>query len=985
MRFPAALLVAAALLALPASLPGQIPASERWRTFDTEHFRVHFAEGLEPVARRAAAYAEEGYAALTEAYVRPPAGRIELLVADNVDFANGTATPIPRNRVLVYAREPVDEMALAHHDDWMRLVVIHELAHIFHLDHAEGFWRWGRRILGRSPILFPQAFTPLWLIEGIATHYESVLTHGGRVDGTHFDMILRAAALEDRLFRIDRVTGLPTRWPGGQSAYAYGAHFLSYLAETEGAEAVAELTRELGRVPAPYLIERAARRSLGRTFPQAWDAWRQDVVAAAGGQRDTVLAAGVTEPEPLTGPRRQAHHPRYLADGSLLFVAATGREEPSVRRLDAAGETPVAPVTSLDAVSEDPATGALYWTDLEWNGRERILSDVFRSEGGWSRERVTRGARLRDLDVHPAGGLGVAVQGDGGVTAPVLVDLESGEVRPLVDPEPGVRWMQPRWAPEGERIAIAWWRQGGRYDIALLDTAGVVTDSFGETAGVASAPTWTPDGGTVIYGSDRDGIPNLYARDLATGADHRVTNVVTGAFQPDVSPDGRWIAFSHYSADGFGIARIPLDRDGWGEMGPARTPAPVAVPPADVLPEPAGGASRPYSARETGLPTSWIPALESGSELGLGLGALVFGGDVIQRHGYTADLVHYPADGRTEAGIRYDFLGWEPAVLAGSAAQRWSVWQREPRDAAGDPIGSAILRREQRVGAGARFVFPGMRRSYSARLAVDVRRPTYHWADPEPVEERGLRLLQPRPSTGLSLTLGRSSVRRYAFSVSPEEGTSLSVQADGRRHHARPDREEEPLHLLRLNGLVHTFQPFDTGAFARHALAGRLAVGAELGGTRGGYALGGPDAPSILATLPGAEAEAATSHPLRGYPQGVQVGDRVVSGVAEYRIPLRLVERGIRTAPVFLDRVWGTVFTDAGAAWCAGGELCPAGWNADERPRPLASAGAELVARFRLGYFANTDLRGGMGIPLVDTEGQRTGRPEFYLRVGTSF
>src|SRR5690606_32918865 len=112
------------------------------------------------------------------------------------------------------------------------------------------------------------------------------------------------------------------------------------------------------------------------------------------------------------------------------------------------------------------------------------------------------------------------------------------------------------------------------------DTAGsavVVTDGFG----VNAAPVWSPDGRWILFGSDRSGIPNLYAVDAAAAirsaanggapapGPRQVTNVLTGAFQPDVSPDGRWIAFAAYHHDGFRIERMPFDTAAW------RTPAPT--------------------------------------------------------------------------------------------------------------------------------------------------------------------------------------------------------------------------------------------------------------------------------------------------------------------------------------------------------------------------------------------------------------------------
>ncbi|MDQ6611748.1 MAG: hypothetical protein M3Y64_04885, partial [Gemmatimonadota bacterium] len=101
------------------------------RTIRTRHFRVHFPIALDGLARRAATDAEEAWRNLST-QLPEPAGPVDLLLQDNVDVTNGFAAVFPSNRITVYVLPPVGLAELRFHDDWLRLVITHELAHIFH-------------------------------------------------------------------------------------------------------------------------------------------------------------------------------------------------------------------------------------------------------------------------------------------------------------------------------------------------------------------------------------------------------------------------------------------------------------------------------------------------------------------------------------------------------------------------------------------------------------------------------------------------------------------------------------------------------------------------------------------------------------------------------------------------------------------------------------------------------------------------------------
>jgi hypothetical protein len=169
---------------------------------------------------------------------------------------------------------------------------------------------------------------------------------------------------------------------------------------------------------------------------------------------------------------------------------------------------------------------------------------------------------------------------------------------------------------------------------------------------------------------------------------------------------------------------------------------------------------------------------------------------------------------------------------------------------------------------------------------------------------------------------------------------------------------------------VRGYVPVGGGGFATHVLALQLAGGAASGPDAqfGFYGVGGasgsPEDVTGLELFGGS----FLLFPVRGFGPYSRAGRRAWSGSAEYRFPIALLHRALGAWPLHFDRVFGSVFLDAGNAW-------------DPNPGGvLTSAGGEVTVQL-LGLFrSELQLRTGFAVPLAPGGG-----PEVYVRVGVAF
>lgn len=978
----------ALLLATTASRPAaaQIDPSIRWETLHTQHFRVHFNPVLEDQARRAAVNAERAYAALARELV-PPRGIIDVVLADNVDVTNGQATPFPANRIIIYAYPPVDSPTLRYYGDWNALVIQHELTHIFHLDRTRGWWRIAQRIFGRNPVLFPNLYTPAWLTEGLAVYYESRLTGFGRLAGTAHRTVADAAARDNTLPRLDQLSLVAPEWPNGQGPYVYGSLLFGYLSATRGDSTVPRFIEASSKATIPFLLDRVSRSAFSISFEDAWREWRDSAQRAARDQVDPhALPIRV-----LTHEGYEAYFPRWRDTSTLVYSANTERELPGAYEVTAqrggGGERERRLDRRNGTSANVPVSDGLVYTQLDYTSPYDIRSDLYRSQRGKDRQ-LTHGARLAQADARPDGRI-VAVLAHRASTQLALVSADGRQVTPITAYSLDVEWSEPRWSPDGSRIAAVRWERGGYMTVVVMDTAGAAQRTVLRERAVEASPSWTPDGRSLVFTSDRTGRTEVYRADArGVGGDSAqqatdTTGVVlvggagAGVTYPSVAPDGSQLAVTALRGDGYHIAVAPFDT--------ARTFA-LAVDPA-----PSESASVPAVERDTGritryspwrglIPRYWMPVANTSDQGYFQLGAYTSGYDVLQRHAYALQgLYNFRYPSQVELTGSYEYRGLGLPVIDVDAQEYWS--HQPIADVSGTTLGT-LVHRTVTASIAETLLRPRARTNASWSIGAELEARTYN-TDPGPLIQDINPFFASHPYFPSIFTTGTwSNAQNPDLSISPENGVTLSATARQRWQRAASSATERS-----FVGVADLYRALDLPGFAHHVVAARLAFGIENDDAISTFTAGGRSG-QTLQVVPGVVVgDQPRVFSVRGFPSGAANGTRAMAGSLEYRAPLWEPGRGWHLLPVFLGKTSLTVFADEAEAWCPlrGGTLAGVCDAQDAQRRLLGSAGAELNFDTALQYDVPYRLRLGVATPTSNGRFYGASPVDFYVTFGVPF
>ncbi len=495
-----------------------------WRSAETPHFIISYPAHLEGIETEAAAIAEATYEALSANLDVSFDYKIRVYLSDEDEIMNGFAVPFPRAYTNIWVNLNQVAEGWSGQEKWLRTVLAHELAHIFHFEAVKSNLRLPG-LLATAPAL------PVPWTEGIAQYYTEPW-HALRGDD-----LLRKAFYDGRPSYTDgsslRNTAL---------MYASGNAQVRYFSHTYGdtlmPKILAHRREILGGLIRVHNFNKAFEEVTEQSFGDFVDEWRRHMnihYHSLAAQLERSDSLGVKAEEL---PGLFISEVRYSPDTTLIATLGLRSRERPYQQLMVIGNDSV---RERRVLAEGNMMAPLGWspdgTRIAYAATTRgqhgsLLNDIYVIDvASGHRERITHSRRASYPVYSVQGDSLYYVVNENGTGNIFVRCLQSRTEERITSHSGDVQLGRLALHPDGTHMAFARFEEDGKRFIVVLNLDTGLEQTFTDGTTDDRYPVWSPDGQSLAYTSLRDHVPNLFViRPFEQDApEERITALFTGA------------------------------------------------------------------------------------------------------------------------------------------------------------------------------------------------------------------------------------------------------------------------------------------------------------------------------------------------------------------------------------------------------------------------------------------------------------------------
>jgi len=541
---------------------GQDAGTLKWYQFKSPNYKVIYPEGIDSLAQAFANRLEYFYPHLGDPLDHRHSP-IPVIIHNESSFSNGVFVWAPKRLEIFTNPNPN-----GYYQDWLTQLALHEGRHAVQIDKLNQGFTKGLFYVGGEQLVGAMAiFLPLWYLEGDAVDAETRLSNTGRGRQPSFEMELKAQMLQaDRIYSFSKATGgsykdfVPNHYKLGYLMVRYGR--INY-----GDKFWVDFQQYAARKPfllnpTHFSMKQYGIKSKKQFYNNALNGFKQHWTRTA---LDRTLTPYNNWSDTTSRHFTNYRFPHHVSE-SLIFTYKTGIDQlPEFVFLGARGEEmrlfrPGFLSSGRVSFSGSHVVWDEFVPDTRWSNRNYSVIRSYEVATGKVKN-LGRKTRYYSPAISMDGSQIVAIEQTEKQRYNLAILKIDGTLTHTI-PSPGNRYIQhPAWMENDSGLLMTLSLENGKALYTYSIHSGEWQQLFNAGFDDISFPVMHDN--LIYFSGTFSGIDNIYCFDLDKQLVYQVTSSRFGAFQPQISKDGKTLLYSDYSAGGFNAASISLDEALW--------------------------------------------------------------------------------------------------------------------------------------------------------------------------------------------------------------------------------------------------------------------------------------------------------------------------------------------------------------------------------------------------------------------------------------
>jgi hypothetical protein len=587
---------------------------KKWYSIETTHFVLYYYEGLEDFAQRSAQFLEEkAYNHVVNTLKNPLDRKTHIVFLDVDDIGNGFAIEI-FDQIVIFAAD-IYYVPLRGRHPWLEDVLTHEFSHIVALRKAKKTSRYvptvfisgglfcgiGKgslcsislserqaTLVGGFGFRLPPYSEPAYFTEGIAQLVTSELGHDAL--DSYRNMILRTLLYHKKIYPLKYLWNFEAKqaWQG-EIVYNHGFSFLYFIKENYGWDAILR-TIDCASGVLTFSYESCFEKATGEKFSELETKWKNWLYATYQEQISRFeQSQGKLQGKLLKLEKQKVglyerniyyvYLPKYygngffvIQDGVLMYYEGDRKPQKVFGRVNSYAVSG----TYIAISFFKPTKKFIFFAAIPEEYFQLSLGRIeIEEKKGIKEERKMKIKDLKDIakrasfpDFSPDKKFLVYVKNELDSRNIFVYDIEKGKEYRITKFSSGKQFTFPKFSQDGKFI-IASYFDGKKQDIVIIpfepETENIIDDEkeliFITQDKFEDRDPQFISADTVAFSSDRDGVFNIYVKNLKSGETWKITEEISSALFPDFSTEG--ILYVSFEPEGFRVRELKTLKDNW--------------------------------------------------------------------------------------------------------------------------------------------------------------------------------------------------------------------------------------------------------------------------------------------------------------------------------------------------------------------------------------------------------------------------------------